>query len=131
MFLLVYSCKIKEHQIGSFKTNSKVVVNKSLLFDIEKDHTIDTAYIQRDSIFILVNFSNVCISDTFELVSNGKYGKSNPPIIGVMIKRKSLKTDCKGKSHSILKFDITPLRYLSTRSVIINIDENYKVKYNY
>ncbi len=126
------SCKAKEIPMGADKGKTQaIVIDKSLSKVFDMAHKIDTAYIKGDVLMLKVTCYSSCKSDTFELVSNAKFAKSNPPMTAVFFRRKASKTDCKETLHQELKFDVIPLRYPLMNKVIINLDERQQITYNY
>ncbi len=108
-----------------------IILDKSLTKVFDTSHSIDTAFVQSDILTLKISCFNVCLTDTFELVGNGKFAKSNPPITAVFIRRKSSNTDCKNTIKKELKFEVGALKYPLQNKVVINLDEHYKITYNY
>ena len=131
-FLLCVSCKAKEGAMG--KNAEKVVpviIDKSLTKVFDMAHKIDTAFINGDVLTLKISFNNSCKTDTFELVGNGKFAKSNPPLSAVFFRRKASQGNCKETLQKMLKFDVSLLRYPLMNKVVLNLDEQYKITYSY
>ncbi len=130
--ITIYSCKASHQKTGNVQVPvQNLTIDQSLVKVFDTSHKIDTTYIVKDVITISLTFYNTCQSDTFELVTNGKFTKSNPPMTAVYLKRKSTNSKCVETIHKELKFDLSKLRYPLANSIILNLDEQVKVLYSY
>ena len=131
-FILCFCCKAKEishnnNQIAA----TPIIIDKSLTKVYDASHKIDTAYINGNILTIKLSCFNICQTDTFELVGNGRFAKSNPPITAAFIKRKTQYLACKMNVQKELKVDVSALKYPLVNKVVLNLDEQRKVVYNY
>jgi hypothetical protein len=130
-FILCFCCKAKENSQSNNQITTPVIIDKSLTKIFDMSHKIDTAFVNGDILTLKISFFNVCKTDTFELVGNGKFAKSNPPLTGLFIRRKASNVDCKTNLTKELKFDVSALKYPLLNKVILNLDEQNKVIYTY
>ena len=132
-FLFCISCKAKNLGHGIYQIReTPISIDKTLTKVMNASHKIDTAYINGDILTVKLHLPSFCKTDTIALVGNGKFAKSNPPMTTVFIKTPTyLNLNCNYLTFLELKSDISQLKYPMLNKVVINLDEYYKITYNY
>ena len=100
--------------------------------DTLQSTTIDTAYIDGNTMWIKVSYSGGCEEHHFDLEGNTSISKSLPPIRTVALIHSGKKDNCKAMIIKTLQFDISELAYQKEEgSQIKLILEGYKPQLMY
>ena len=126
---------------SNFNLQSKTKKSKTPVVLLDKNFTynaktnaplnIDTAYISKNILVIKIKYSGGCKEHSFELKSDGNFAKSNPPQISAYLLHNSNDDACRSLQSKELKFNIVSLKNKDKKPVIINLNNEQKIKYNY
>lgn len=143
LFIVLISACHKKTLVRSSKKNNTTV---SAVNDVSKikdviidpltnmndtgaSYIIDSVKVNNDIISIFVNYSGGCQTHSFDLHSNGAYGKSLPPQVSVCLKHISNNDGCRQLISEELKFNIAKLKYQGQKTVIIQVGNKQRVYY--
>lgn len=106
-----------------------IIDPNSNMSDTGTGYTIDSAKVKNDILSIFVNFSGGCKPHSFELFSNGAYGKSLPPQVFVCLKHIGNEDACRQLITQELKFNVSKLKYPGQNTVVIDLGNKHRVYY--
>ncbi|MBK5284589.1 MAG: hypothetical protein JJE25_04245 [Bacteroidia bacterium] len=109
----------------------KIIIDNSYSQEGRPDYSVDSLFILNDILHLSINYSGGCKEHSFQLFSNGMFGKSLPPQVSVHLQHNSNGDNCRELINKELQFNISPLKYNSSKKIIINFDGTQKVIYNY
>lgn len=136
--LIASSCKSskKTEKTTSVKSTNqtikKLIVDKNFDFtNYKKEFIIKTASVTDSTLSITFTYTG-CSDDELDLLFNGNYLKSLPAKASLNLIKKSGIKDCGKKMEKTLLFNIAPVQYPGTKSLILQF-ANYEPKliYNY
>lgn len=130
---LVRSSKKKDTVVVASNVASEI---KNMIIDPEYTilntgtaYIIDSAKVNGDILSIFVNYSGGCKTHSFDLYSNGAYGKSLPPQISVSLKHNGNEDACRQLITQELKFNISKLKYQGQNTVIVDLGNKHRIYY--
>lgn len=126
-------CAKKTGKCDSKDTVMKsVILNKNYSLPAEFDYIIERASITDSILSIDVKYFDGNGEHKFDLLFNGNYAKSMPPIAGFYLNHTSTGENGDKEITETLKFNIAPAKYNSGNSMYVKIS-NYseKLKYEY
>lgn len=131
--VLLFACKTSQPTIPVVKD----VVKKGNITTPSTSalaYTIQSATVTDSILKLEVEFVQPCGNYSFDLVADGKMAKSLPPqITTFLILNLEKPGTCRNKKKrtEVLLFNINPLRVNGQSKVIINLNENKPVEFNY
>jgi len=109
----------------------KIIIDEKYVPAGRPDYSIDSLFIRSEILHVRINYSGGCKEHLFQLFSNGMFGKSLPPQVSVYLYHNSNGDNCRELINKELEFNISQLKYNSSKNIIINFDDTHKVNYYY
>ena len=106
-----------------FVWEENVIVDKEFTMDKSGDH-IDIAklWMEGDNLNVRMSFSGGCETHEFKLYTNGKYLKSLPPKLKLILWHDNKKDACRGVVKADLRFNLKEARYPRTNKLMVTVN---------
>ena len=129
-FAACHQKEITKTNDGASSTNTvkteeainEVIINASVdMNDKGAAYTIDSVKVKDDILSVFVKYSGGCKPHNWDLISNGKYSKSLPPQIEVVLKHANNNDNCRRLSFRELKFNVAKLKDPGNKTIAIKL----------